>query len=307
MNKPFSAWAKKSFTTFAMLAASVLMTAGSAYAVGKVGDMAADWSGLKGLDNKTYGLKDFKGKVVLLMTVQYNCGGCRANAPEIGKIASGFQGNKFQAVGPDIAGGTTEQLHTFDVLLRGKDSTLSFPLLSGLSKPDDIKDSIKNNANFGTMWIPYNALRDVYFVIDHTGKIVFRLDGDRGGSVGTAKYATLSSAIASAIANVPTVSISSGSGSHGLCLQACKRNGGFLFDVGVGGKTLTGNVNLKILDCQGRTVRSLDWSPSENGFGNRQVAWNGLDSKGNPVAWGNYFISATTQGQSTSLLLSWLP
>ena len=46
MQKSFSTWFK---SACALTAAVVLFTMGSALAIGKVGEMAADWSGLKDL------------------------------------------------------------------------------------------------------------------------------------------------------------------------------------------------------------------------------------------------------------------
>jgi peroxiredoxin len=287
----------------AVIAGAVLLAAGSALAVGHVGDMAAEWSGLKDLNGKTHALKDYQGKVVLLMTVQHNCGGCRANAPRIGQIAKGFQGAKFQAVGPDINYANATDLGSFGKLLKGTDTSLNFPLLSGLKAPE-IKDSIKGGANFGTMWVPYDALRDVFFVIDHTGKIVHRLDGNRGSAVDAGKYTALTAAITAAIAAVPTVSISSPGQGGGMCLQACKRNGAFSFDLSTGRANLAGNASMKIMDTQGRLIRSL----ALNATGaEARAMWDGKDSQGKTAAWGSYFVNASAPGQSTTLLLTWLP
>lgn len=273
---------------------------------GQVGAMAHEFTGLKDFAGKAYNLHDYRGKVVLIMTVQYNCGGCRANAPRIGKIAKSFQGKSFQAFGPDINFATATELGSFDKVLRGTDTALNFPLLSGLAKPE-IKDSVNNGSVLGTMYVPYNALRDVYFVIDHTGKIVFRMDGNRGNAVDESKYTALTNAISGAIASIPTVSIAAKMQGQGLCLQACKKNGNYVFDLGTGSSGLAGNIVLKIMDPQGRIVRELDWDRQSSAVGNRQALWDGYDSKGNAAAWGNYFVNASAAGQSVTMLLAWLP
>jgi peroxiredoxin len=284
-----------------------LLVAGNALAAGKVGEMAYDFTGLKDPKGKVYNLKDFRGKVVLIFTVQYNCGGCRANAPRIGKMAKNFQGNSFQALGPDINEAKPDQLGQFEVVLRGEDSSLNFPLLSGLKKPNDIKDSLSGSANFGTLWTPYDALRDVYFVIDHTGKIVYRLNGNRGSAVATTSYTALENAIADAIKKVPTVSLSIGNPSRGLCLQACKQAGRYSFILGSNAVLANKNAALKILDSQGRAIRILNSIPNSSDKTQIQAQWDGKDFAGHSVAWGNYFINVTAGGKSESLLLSWLP
>jgi len=261
--------------------------------------MAAEWQGLKDLDGNTQNLQDYRGKVVLLFTVQWNCGGCQANAPRIGKIAMKFQGKSFQALGPDVNLGTTDNLRYFEGLLKGTNNDLKFPLLMG------IPSSQLTSAQDGRKWSLYDAYRDVYFVIDHTGKIVYRLDGDRRQAVTEQSYTGLENALTAAIANIPTVSIVSNPGRQGLCLQACKRNGAYHIDLTSGGRNISENVTLKIMDNQGRIIRDLNWN--SNLANSRQALWNGMDAKGSNVAWGTYFLSATTPGQSISLLLSWLP
>src|ERR1044071_6231288 len=51
---------------------SCLVLAGPAFAVGTVGEAAPGFS-LKGVDGKTYSLKDFQGKVVVLEWMNPNC------------------------------------------------------------------------------------------------------------------------------------------------------------------------------------------------------------------------------------------
>jgi hypothetical protein len=58
-----------------IMAVALLSVVGSAFAAGKVGEMAADFTGLKDAKGKAYSLKDYRGKVVLILTVQHNCGG----------------------------------------------------------------------------------------------------------------------------------------------------------------------------------------------------------------------------------------
>ncbi|MEO7425312.1 MAG: redoxin domain-containing protein, partial [Fibrobacteria bacterium] len=162
--------------------AAALLTVGSAWAVGTVGEMAGDFNGLTDLDGAAHSMKDYKGKVVLLMTVQWNCGGCNANAPRVGSIAWKFHGKAFQAIGPDINNGTVAELRTFEKNLKKTADSVNFPLLRGIPAGQIL------STNLGTKWSEYDALRDVYFVIDHTGKIVQRVDGDRGKATTEANY-----------------------------------------------------------------------------------------------------------------------
>ncbi|MDB5104487.1 MAG: Peroxiredoxin [Fibrobacteres bacterium] len=292
----------------AFLFGAALLGAANVSAAGKVGEMAADFTGLKALDGKTYNLHDYKGKVVMVMTVQWNCGGCNANAPAVGALAYKFKDKAFQAFGPDINFATTEQLGTFDKNLKKTEPKVAFPLLMGIPKAD-IKDSIKGTANFGTVWVPYNALRDVYFVIDHTGKIMARIEGDRGNPMGAVKMKALEDSIAAAISRVPTTGISV-SGNNDLCLRACKRSGQYQIDLDPSGTAFPSDVSLRIMDSQGRLIRSLDWNGWQSASqvpGGRQAIWDGMDSQGRTVAWGSYYLNATSAATSVSLLLSWLP
>lgn len=182
-----------------MLAALGLGAVAAGAAVGDKGTMGYEFANLKGLDGKTYSLKDLRGKVVLMFVMQYNCGGCKANAPTIGQLAGKFQDKAFQAVAPEVNKGTDAQLHTFDASLRKLAPTVSFPILSG------IPDSQIVSSSAGAVWKNYNSLRDVYFVIDHTGKITERQDGNRGNSMPTANFTKLETAINQALEAIPTV------------------------------------------------------------------------------------------------------
>jgi peroxiredoxin len=301
MQNPILASARK---YLASMIAAVLLCLGSALAVGTVGDMAGDFSGLTDLNGAAHGLKDYKGKVVLLMTVQWNCGGCNANAPRVGSIAWKFHGKAFQAIGPDINNGTVAQLKTFEKNLKLNADSVDFPLLRGIPAAQI------QSTNLGTKWSSYDALRDVYFVIDHTGKIVQRVDGDRSNATTEANYKKVEDAITTALANIPTVSIGAISGNHDLCLRACKRAGVYQINVDPQGKVLFGNVSMRILDPQGRLVRNLDetgGSGSAQSGAGANLIWDGRDYQGKSVAWGCYFLNATAPGSSVTLLLSWLP
>jgi peroxiredoxin len=286
---------------FTVLVGMTLAVAVAMAAPGQVGTMAYEFSGLTGLDGKSYSLKDYRGKVILLMTVQWNCGGCNANAPAIGELAMKFQGSSFQAFGPDINRANARDLGTFEKNLKKTATQVNFPLLMG------IIDSQIVSTDTGTRWINYGALRDVFFVIDHTGKIVHRTDGNRGNAMGATKATALEAALTAAIAAVPKVSIANGFGRQGLCLQACKRNGGYSFNLADAGKSKSGAIELKIMDNQGRTIRVVNWNSGNQALGGLHAEWDGMDSHGNPVAWGNYFLSANSPNQSVTLLLNWLP
>ncbi len=275
----------------------ILAAAAALAAPGQIGSMAGDWTGLKDLSGKTYDLKAYQGKVLLIMTVQWNCGGCNANAPRVGEIAKKFAGKNFQAFGPDINHGTLEQLKTFEKNLKKTATDVDFPLLMG------IPDSQIVNTSLGTKWSRYDALRDVFFIVDHTGKISGRVDGNRGNTMGEDNYKKVETAIAAALAAIPTTAILAG-GNADLCLRACKRGGQYQFDL-TSGRAFDGDVALRILDSQGRLVRTVQWNPAM--AESRQALWDGRDSRGRNVAWGSYFLNATGAGSSATVLLSWLP
>jgi peroxiredoxin len=187
-----------------MMAAWVLggaVAAPAATTLGQVGTSAYAFAGLKGLDGKTYSLMDLRGKVVLMFVMQYNCGGCKANAPTVGQLAGKFQDKAFQAVAPEVNKGTDPQLHTFDASLRSKAPSISFPILSG------IPDSQIVSSGSGAVWKNYNSLRDVFFVIDDKGMIVERQDGNRSNSMPAANFTKLETAITKALAAIPTVTL----------------------------------------------------------------------------------------------------
>ena len=115
----------------------------------------------------------------------------------------------------------------------------------------------------------------------------------------------------SAIALAPIASSAIAVSGPDLCLRACKRGGEFQINLDPQGTRLTGDVTLRVLDPMGRVVRTLDWK--KVGSGNaasatgRQTIWDGMDSRGQPVAWGTYFLNATSKSTSVTLLLSWVP
>lgn len=296
MEKSFAAKAR---TMCVVFAGAVLLTVGSAMAIGKVGEMAADWSGLKDLDGKTCNLSDYKGKVLLIMTVQHNCGGCLANAPRVGQIAKKFEGPNFQAIGSNINKGNAAQIKTFETELKSIEKNIDFPLLTGLVEPAII------NENNVSRWAPYDALRDVFFIIDHTGKIVGRVDGNRSDYMGDAKYKQIEDAITAALTKIPSTTIAT-SGNLDLCLRACKRQGVFQIDLDPQRNLGSKDIDLRILDPQGRVIRTLDWARAGSGAGS-QAIWDGMDSRGKAVAWGSYFLNANAPGSSVTMLLSWVP
>jgi peroxiredoxin len=270
-------------------------------APGDVGTMAYEWSAfnLKDLTGKTQNLKDYQGKAVLIFTVQYNCGGCVANAPRVGTIAMKFQGQAFQALGVDVAKGTLENDQFFSTkYLKAKDTSLNFPILRGLP------DSQLVSAQDGLKWKAYNSYRDVFIVVDHMGKIVHRLDGDRRAATSEANYTALETAIRTAISNVPTSTIGA-IGDNGLCVRACKRAGLFQIDLDSRSLQTVGTINLRILDPKGRLIREL--ATRSNASSGNPVVWDGLDAGGRVVSWGSYFLNVTAAGSSTTLLLPWLP
>jgi len=207
-------------------------------AEGDVGTPAFFWTSYKALDSVAYpnpagfSLTSVRGKVILLDVFQFNCGGCRANAPQVGRLAdslgSGRAGIPFQGVGAEIANGTFLQIQTsFNSQLKSLAPNLIYPLVHVPWDTAITSDAI------GTIWHRYNSHRDVYFVIDHTGIIRARIDGNRGTAMTVAQFASLRTALITAIANVPTGIIFQSRGKNSVKTQA---------------------VSLKILDLQGRTL-----------------------------------------------------
>lgn len=214
-------------------------------AEGDVGTQAFFWTSYRALDSVTYpnpaghSLTNSRGKVILLDVFQYNCGGCRANAPSIGGLAdslgSGRAGIPFQAVGAEINNGTFVQIQTsFNTQLRLRAATVNFPLIHVPF------DTAINADGVGTRWHRYNSYRDVYFVIDHAGVIRARVDGNRGTAMTPTQYNTLRTALTMAIANAPT----------GIRFQSRGKSG-----------WKTREVSLQILDLQGRSLHKWTKAP----------------------------------------------
>jgi hypothetical protein len=184
------------FSVFALaFTASAFGAPAFGQAVGQAGAMAYAWPGLKDLDSNTVRLQDFYGKVILLSTSMASCGGCRANAPFIGAIAQKFAGKPFQGLGVFVYEASPASFRNFEALLKKSAPGLIYPLLHGIPAGDFYD---------GGKWKPYDAGRDVYFVIDHTGKIVHRIDGNQGSTMGEARYQELENAISEALNNIPT-------------------------------------------------------------------------------------------------------
>jgi len=104
---------------------------------------------------------------------------------------------------------------------------VDFPLLMG------IPDSQIVSTNLGTKWTRYDALRDVFFIVDHTGKITARIDGNRGNFMGNDNLNKVKAGITAALAALPATAVLS-AGNADLCLKACKRGGLYQFDLAPG-------------------------------------------------------------------------
>ena len=269
-------------------------------AEGDVGTQAYQWSGYSDLapTPTTYSLSNYLGKVVLMNAFQYNCSGCDSNAPMIGRIADSIGSGKsnvaFQGIGTEIDNGTYAQIQaSYSSKLKSIATNVNYPLVH---VPNDT--AIRQNyMNIGTYWNRYNTFRDVYFVIDATGKITFRLSGDRLHKLADSNFAKIRNAIGAALATAPT---------NILCLNACGKNGlkasrqsgGFHFSV----NSSNTPVIVQIMDLQGRNMRTFSIQPSTSG-----AVWNGLDAHGNAIPYGTYFLRATGSGISTSQRISWQP
>lgn len=265
--------------------------------VGQVGSVAYEWTNLKGLDSTVYNLKDFHGKVVLLFPMQFACGGCKGNAARIGEIALKYQGNNFQALAVDITNTTPAKLYAgdqnFNLLLTSKAKGVHFPILSGVPTGDVVNSK----------WTRYDSYRDVFIVIDHTGMIVSRVEGNFTTATTEANYQLIDGGIAKAIANVPTSLFNNThNASVSPTLQASKGPDGFSIvlnssEVGFSRSP----IQLLVLDAQGHVFNTLKGLETE---GRYKAEWKGLDSRGNSVSPGIYFISAFGKGLSLSLPIS---
>ena len=303
------AWGK---VTRAFLGAALLglASAGSALAAGKVGEMAYEWSNYKDLKGMTRSLKDYRGKTVLLFSLEYGCGGCKGNASRIGQIAMKYQGKGFQAIGVELSRGSYSLLmpldSNFSLILKSLAKDVDFPIVIGIPDSQIIARNT-TTATDGEKWAPYDSYRDVYFVLDYTGKIVGRIDGDRRQSMGEQNFAALDSSIAKAARSIPTTAVFSANDPHGLCLQACKRDGAFQIQMSSAGSAGQSDIVMSIMDMEGRLIRNLKITDGDYTRSGKSAVWDGRDEQGKLVSWGSYFLNAHSRSSSSSLLLSLLP
>ncbi len=271
----------------------------AAFAEGEVNSMAYQFTGYSDLatsNPQTYSLATYQGKVVMLVVFQHSCGGCQGNAPKFGRLAdtlkSGAVNSNFQAIGAEIFNGTYSNIQTYRNLLTNSNTlTLNFPLVH---VPHDT--AIAAADGVGEKWKRYNSYRDVYFVIDHTGKITARVDGNRGNAMSNTQYNTLRTAINTALAAVP-VAIAPAASASEKSFKVMQRGGTLLFDV----STFRAPVTLKILDLQGRKIRTIVSSKTA------AILWDGKDAGGKPVPFGAYFVRATDGNLSSVQRITILP
>jgi hypothetical protein len=274
-------------------------------AEGDVGTAAYSFTGLSDLATvpTTYDLAQYQGKVVLLVVFQWDCGGCVANAPKFGRLVDtldrGPDSAKFQAIGAEIRTANYTQIQSYRNSLTNSGAlTVNFPLVkvpydSGISGKGVTGDPTDAT---GTKWKRYNSYRDVYFVINHAGIITARIAGNRINAMTTVKYDSLRLALNAALAAVP-VSVQPSMAQAGNSLRIFQRGNGYLFDLG----GLQVPVSLKILDLQGRNVRTLTSARPGS------VAWDGKDASGKAVPFGTYFIRVSDGKTSFSQRLNVLP
>jgi hypothetical protein len=270
----------------------------SALAEGEVGSQAYAWTGYSDLapTPQTYSLANYQGKVVLMVVFQYSCGGCLANAPRFGRLADsldrGPDSAKFQAIGTEIFTATYSQIQNYRLQLTNNNAlTLNFPLVK---VPHDT--AIAANDGTGEKWKRYNSYRDVYFVIDHTGKITARVEGNRANSMTNTQYNNLRAALNTAIAAVPVGIHPAGPGA-GKGFRVMRRGGAFVFDAGA----FDSPVTLRILDLQGRNIRTIVSSKTGS------ITWDGKDAGGKPVPFGAYFVRASDGTVSSTQRITILP
>jgi hypothetical protein len=267
-------------------------------AEGDVGTEAYSFTGLSDLaaSPTTYNLAEYRGKVVLLVVFQWDCGGCVANAPKFGRLAdtlrSGMPDSKFQAIGAEIRTASYAQIQSYRNSLTANGTlnvnfpTVKVPYDSGISGKGVTGDPTDAN---GTKWKRYNSYRDVYFVINHSGVITARVAGNRQNAMTTVKYDSLRTALNAALAAAPASVGGSVSGSASG-LKIFQRGGAtFTFEA----KNLQAPLSIRILDLQGRNMRTLTMNRAGS------LVWDGKDAFGKSLAYGTYFVRAT-DGRTTS-------
>jgi len=283
------------------LSLATVMASGSASlaqaAEGDVGTKAFTWSDYKALDSTTYpaglGPTAFAGKVILLVVFQYNCGGCVANAPALGKLAdslgSGQAGVPFQAIGAEIDNGTFAQIQTsYNVKLKQNAANVKFPLVHVPFDTAIITDGT------GTKWKRFNSYRDVYFVINPDGTIRARIQGNRNNAMGTVKYDSLRTQLVAALASATSIRPFEGVKTGMRVLQ---RGTSFVFDV----SGMSAPVTVRIQDLQGRQVRAFTTSKATS------FSWDGKDMGGKPVPYGTYFVRVSDGTSNIAQRITVLP
>lgn len=285
------------------LSASILLAglmglgAAPAFAEGEVNSQAYAFTGLSDLapTPKTYGLNDYQGKVRLLVVFQYNCGGCVANAPKFGRLVDtlerGADSARFQAIGAEINNATYANILSYRAQLTNSNTlTLDFPLVKV-----PVDTAISSDGT-GTKWKRYNSYRDVYFVIDHTGKITARIEGNRQNAMTATQYTNLRTALNAALAAMPA-GLASAPVGKSFGVSMARQGKAYRFELGPDAAP----ASLQILDLQGRPVFAKPLKP-----GVAQL-WNGSDASGKVVPYGVYFVKISRAGLSESRRISYLP
>jgi len=270
-----------------------------AFGEGEVSSSAFQWTNYSDLapSPTTYSLSQYAGKVVLLVVFQYNCGGCVANAPRLGRLAdtlqSGAVGSKFQAVGAEISTASYANIQTYrNSLTNSNTLTLNFPLVK---VPRDT--AIAASDGTGEKWKRYNSYRDVYFVINHLGVITARIEGNRGSAMSNTLYTNLRTALNNALSSAPA-SLSSADGSL-TGFRADRIGSGYRFRRDA---AAAGPMTLRILDMQGRILNSYTLSAA-----NPEATWSGTDAAGARAPYGLYFVRVEGTGQALTRRIPLLP
>ncbi len=220
-----------------------------------VGSAAPDFS-FQTLDHGRISLSDFRGKVIYLFFLGYDCPPCIAEGPITESQINKVYGNKnFQAVGIDVWDGTIIQMLTYK-----QQTGITYPLcLSGSS-----------------VLSLYQAAFDYSLIIDQDGIIRYKDFGVQTNQIKKMieSLLSLNDPVNQSIIseydldqNYPNPFNSS------TIIRFLLRK--------------PQNVSLNIYDQTGRQVITL----LENflNFGRHELIWDGRDRLGKPVASGNYF------------------
>jgi len=130
----------------------------TAWGVVQPGEPAPDFT-LKDRNDVAFRLQDFRGKVVLLNLIGYECQPCIEDAISVEAIWQDFQGNAFQVLALDFWNGTTPDVEFFI-----EETGVTFPVL--------------RDAAFLSLQSQYGLSFDNFVVIDADGIVRYTSENE---------------------------------------------------------------------------------------------------------------------------------